>query len=349
MYADQEIHDKSLVKGIIMKCILMTQAGAPDILQPAQLDIPQITHDRQVRVRLHAAGVNPVDTKLRGRGTYYPDRMPAILGCDGAGTVEAVGSAVSRFKPGDEVYYCYGGIGGDPGNYAEYNVVDESVLAHKPTSLDFAAAAAAPLVLITAWEALYDRAGMKEGQDILIHAGAGGVGHVAIQLAKAAGCRVITTVSSPEKAQFVSLLGADEVVRYDQEESVSRVLELTAGKGVDIAFDTVGGKVFEQCYAATRPYGDIVSLLQPPIDMDWKAARMRNQRTSLELMLSPQYYGWDQALAHQGDILRRCAELFDSGCLKLHVSHRLPLSEVAEAHRLIEQGGMVGKIALLMA
>lgn len=330
-----------------MQCILMTRSGTPDVLQLAEIEKPQISRANEVLVRIHAAGVNPVDTKLRSRGTYYPERMPAILGCDGAGVVEAVGAGVHQFKPGDEVYYCYGGIGGHPGNYAEYNVVDEAVLAHKPARLDFASAAAAPLVLITAWESLYDRARMKRGDTVLIHAGAGGVGHVAIQLAKAAGCTVITTVSSSEKASFVTELGADHVVRYQSEDVVTEVLALTAGRGVDISFDTVGGKVLDQCFKATRPYGDIVSLLQPTGDSDWKQMRMYNQRLSLELMLSPLYYGWQEALAHHGEILRECGKLFDSGQLRLHLAATLPLGEAAEAHRLLEQGGMRGKLALV--
>jgi len=330
-----------------MKCILMTQTGTPDVLQPAEVETPHIVRDTEVLIRIHAAGVNPVDTKLRSRGTYYPDRMPAILGCDGAGVIEAVGPAVHRFKPGDEVYYCYGGIGGHPGNYAEYNVVDESVLAPKPASLDFASAAAAPLVLITAWESLYDRAGIKQGDTVLVHAGAGGVGHVAIQLAKAAGCTVITTVSSAEKASFVKALGADHILHYRDDDVIKRVLAITGGRGADISFDTVGGKIFDQCFKTTKPYGDIVSLLQPGADTDWKQARLYNQRVSLELMLSPHFFGWKEALTHHGEILRECARLFESGALTLHLSTTLPLAEAAQAHRLIEQGGMTGKIALV--
>jgi len=330
-----------------MQCILMTQAGSPDVLQPAETEKPQITNASEVLVRIRAAGVNPVDTKLRSRGTYYPERMPAILGCDGAGVVEAIGSGVRRFKPGDEVYFCYGGIGGHPGNYADYNVVDESVLALKPTRLNFASAAAAPLVLITAWESLHDRARMKKGDTVLIHAGAGGVGHVAIQLAKAAGCTVITTISSDDKAAFVKGLGADHILNYRNDDVAKRVLEITGGRGVDISFDTVGGKTLDLCFKVTRPYGDIVSLLQPGADSDWKQMRMYNQRLSLELMLSPLYYGWKEALAHHGEILRECARLFDSGQLNIHLATTLPMTEAAQGHRLIEQGGMTGKIALV--
>ncbi|TPW16762.1 MAG: alcohol dehydrogenase [Halothiobacillaceae bacterium] len=187
-----------------MKAILMHTVGGPELLSLAEVPTPTLHTTTDMVVRLKAAGVNPVDTKLRSRGTYFPDRLPTILGCDGAGIVEQVGSGVTRFKVGDELYFCNGGIGGHPGNYAEYTTVDEKFAALKPRSLDFAHAAAAPLVLITAWESLHDRAAIQSGDRVLIHAGAGGVGHVAIQLAKLHGARVATTVSSGEKARFVS-------------------------------------------------------------------------------------------------------------------------------------------------
>lgn len=331
-----------------MKAILMTAPGGPDVLQYTDIPVPSLSGAHDMLVRLKAAGVNPVDTKLRDKGTYYPEHMPAILGCDGAGVVEAVGPAVNRFKPGDAVYFCNGGIGGHPGNYAEYAVVDEAWAAAKPASLSYAEAAAAPLVLITAWEALHDRARMQAGQTVLVHAGAGGVGHVAVQLACAAGCQVVTTVSSGIKTQFVRELAAVSTIDYRSVDMAEAVCAWSGGDGADIAFDTVGGTVFEQTFAAVRPYGDLVTLLQPDAGVNWKLARMRNLRISLELMLSPMYYGWDAAQAHQADILRRCAALFDAGKLRIHLSHVLPLSQAAEAHRLLEQGGTQGKIVLTM-
>ncbi|MCA1991991.1 MAG: alcohol dehydrogenase catalytic domain-containing protein, partial [Coleofasciculus sp. S288] len=196
-----------------MKAVLMTAAGEPEVLQLQDVPQPKLQNDTQILVRLHAAGVNPIDTKLRQRGTFYPDQMPAILGCDGAGVVEAAGSNVQRFRVGDEVYFCAGGLGkSGTGNYAQYTVVDERLVALKPTSLSFSEAAAAPLVLITAWESLYDRGRLEAGRKVLIHAGAGGVGHVAIQLAKLRGTEVCTTVGSQEKARLVRQLGADHPI-----------------------------------------------------------------------------------------------------------------------------------------
>ena len=330
----------------MMRAVLMHQSGAPDaLLYSNEVEPPRIHSEHQVLIRLKAAGVNPIDTKLRSRGTYYPEQMPAILGCDGAGVVEEIGEAVTRFHPGDEVYFCHGGIGGDQGNYAELNVVDERFVAAKPRSVDFITAAAAPLVLITAWEALHDRARIEAGQKVLVHAGAGGVGHVAIQLAKAAGCQVITTVSSKAKAAFARQLGADEVILYPEADFAEAASSWSGAEGVDVVLDTVGGRVFEQSFAATRPYGHIVSLLQPG-EVDWKVARLRNLTTSLELMLSPMYYGWSAAQEHQAWILEQCAAIIDEGKLQLAVSHTLPLEEAASAHELLKSGGMQGKIVL---
>ncbi|HEY9597019.1 MAG TPA: alcohol dehydrogenase catalytic domain-containing protein, partial [Cyanophyceae cyanobacterium] len=130
-----------------MKAVLMNAPGEPDVLQLQDVPQPTVQNDTEILVRLHAAGVNPIDTKLRQRGTFYPDQMPAILGCDGAGVIEAVGAGVQRFQVGDEVYFCAGGLGqSGTGNYAEFAVVDERLVAHKPKSLSFAEAAAAPLV-----------------------------------------------------------------------------------------------------------------------------------------------------------------------------------------------------------
>lgn len=328
-----------------MRAVVMTAAGEPEVLRTTDVPMGQ-PESRQIRVRLKAAGVNPIDTKLRRRGTFYPERMPAVLGCDGAGVVEELGSGVKRFRPGDEVYFCNGGIGGEPGNYAEYALLDERFAARKPTRLSFAEAAAAPLVLITAWEALHDRGRLAEGQRVLIHAGAGGVGHVAIQLAKIAGAQVCTTVSSPEKAAFVSGLGAEEVIRYREQDFVEAANAWTAGGGVDMALDTVGPEVLLKSFAAVRVYGDVVTLLEPPKEMDWKQARLRNLRLSLELMLTPMLQDLTQARVHHAEILEECGALFDAGRLQIHVARTFPLEEAAAAHAMLETGGMTGKLVL---
>lgn len=331
-----------------MKAIVMTAPGAPDVLQLREMPMPTLQSEHDLLVRIKAAGVNPIDTKLRKRGTFFPERMPAILGCDGAGVVEAVGKAVRRFKVGDAIYFCHGGIGGHPGNYAQYTTIDERVAAPKPASLSFSQAAAVPLVLITAWEALFDRAALIAGNHILIHAGAGGVGHIAIQLAKHHGATVYTTVSSEEKATFTRQLGADHALLYRQGDIVARLMEETKGLGVDIAFDTVGGNTFAATFPAVKVYGDIVTLLEPSVDCNWKEARQRNLRISYVLMLTPMLLGLTSAQQHQADILSRSTPLFDEGTLRIHVAQEFALEDASKAHALIESGSVKGKIVLLI-
>ncbi|BAU67259.1 Alcohol dehydrogenase zinc-binding domain protein [Stanieria sp. NIES-3757] len=333
-----------------MKAVVMTAAGEPEVLQWQDVSEPNIEQPNQVLIQLKAAGINPIDTKIRSRGTFYPDQMPAILGCDGAGIVKAVGSEVKNFQLGDEVYFCAGGLGKQgTGNYAELAIVEEHFLATKPKSLSFAEAAAAPLVLITAWEALYDRARLEAGQQALIHAGAGGVGHVAIQLAKLKGAEVYTTVSSPDKARLVRQLGADEPILYKQTDFVEAVLKLTNGTGVDIAFDTVGGQTFFDTVKAVKVYGDLVTILEPNYSLGTlKIARNRNLRISLELMLTPMLEGLIEAQQHQGKILQQCATWIDEGKLTIHLNQIFPLEEAAKAHKILENGSLTGKIALII-
>lgn len=331
-----------------MKVIEMREVGGPAVLQLAERPRPELSGPADILVRLKAAGVNPVDTKIRKRGPLIPDGLPAVLGCDGAGVIEAVGAEVTRFKPGDEVWFCHGGLGGPVGNYAELIVLDHQLAQPKPLTIDFVQAGSAPLVLLTAWEALHDRARLSPGQTVLIHAGAGGVGHVAIQLARAAGARVCTTVSGPEKADFAHALGAEYCINYREEDLVESVMDWTEGRGVDVALDTVGPEVFRRTIPAMAHYGDLVTILDPGTDLDLKEARNRNLRISLELMLTPMLFNLQRARSHQGEILRRCAKMIDRGDVKIHVSQTFPLAEVQEAHKRIEEGHVTGKLALTM-
>ena len=331
-----------------MKAVVMTQPGDAGVLEIREVETPRITRPTQLLVKLMAAGVNPVDTKLRARGTYYPERMPAVLGCDGAGVVEAVGDQVHDFQPGDSVYFCNGGIGGEAGNYAEYTTVDEHYAVRKPDSLSFSEAAAAPLVLITAYESLFDRMNLQHDQQVLIHAGAGGVGHVAIQLARDAGARVATTVSDDAKLAFVTGLGAELAIRYHSTDFAVACREWSGGEGVNGVFDTVGGKTFSAGFSATRHYGHVVTLLAPPDDADWKEARLRNLTISFELMLTPMFHDLHRQRLHQAQILSWAGKLFDEGKLKVHIAREYSLEEAAEAHRAIEAGSSVGKLVLLI-
>lgn len=328
-----------------MKAILMTQPGGPELLQLADIPEPTLDQPGQIKVQIKAAGVNPIDTKLRQRGVFYDNALPAVLGCDGAGVVVEVGEAVTRFKVGDKVWFCHGGLGGEQGNYAEYTVLDARWAASMPKSLSFEQAAAGPLVLITAWGALYDRGRLQAGQTALIHAGAGGVGHVAIQLAKLRGARVIATVGSAEKATLAAQWGAEAVIDYKAQDFVRVVNDLTGGKGADLVLDTVGPEVFRRSIDCAAPFGDIVTLLDIG-DTPLGEARMRNLRIGFELMLTPILRNLELARAHQIGILEQCARWIDQSQLCLHLSHVMPLEEAAAAHALIEGGHMSGKVVL---
>ena len=330
-----------------MQAILMTAAGEADVLTCQELQEPEISTATELKVKLQAAGVNPVDTKVRRHGVFYDQPLPAVLGCDGAGIVVETGVGVSQFKVGDQVWFCNGGLGREQGNYAEYTVLDERWVSLSPKTFSFVEAAAAPLVLITAWGALFDRGGLQAGQTVLIHAGAGGVGHVAIQLAKLKGARVIATVSSAQKADFVKSLGADEAVIYTSNGFADAVNELTGGKGADLVFDTVGAEVFKESIAATAHFGRLITLLDPG-ELNLSEARMRNLLIGFELMLTPMLRDLPEARDKHVDILNQCAQLADKGLLKLHVSQQLPLKEAAAAHQLIEAGHATGKIVLTM-
>ncbi|MCS6959009.1 MAG: zinc-dependent alcohol dehydrogenase family protein [Pseudanabaenaceae cyanobacterium SKYGB_i_bin29] len=330
-----------------MYAVVMTGIGEPEVLQYQSVPDPIIKSPTEMLVKLKAASVNPIDTKLRQRGNFYK-QIPAILGCDGAGIVEAVGSAVTKFKVGDAVYFCHGGLGKHQGNYAEYTTIEEDLAALKPTSLSFVEAAAAPLVLITAWEALYDRARLADNKKVLIHGGAGGVGHMAIQLAKHKDAMVATTVSSQEKAEFCLSLCPDVYpIFYKQRDFVAATMQWTNGEGVAVAFDTVGGKVLEQTFAAVEIYGDVVTILAPDADTNWKVARDRNLRISLELMLTPMLQERRDLQKRQVQILEQARSLFDSGKLTVKVGEQLPLKEAAQAHALLAGGKVKGKVVLI--
>jgi NADPH2:quinone reductase len=328
-----------------MQSIIMTDIGDPDVLKFRDSPEPNITQPTQIKVKLVAAGVNPVDTKIRRHGIFYEQSLPAILGCDGAGEVLEIGDAVSRFKIGDKVWFCHGGLGREQGNYAQYTVLDERWASLMPQNYSFTEAAALPLVLITAWGALFDRGGLQAGQTVLIHAGAGGVGHVAIQLAKLKGARVITTVSSEKKREFVKQLGADEAVIYGEQGFVNAVNQLTDNKGADLVFDTVSPAVFKESIKATAHFGRLVTLLDPG-EIDLAEARLRNLLIGFELMLTPMLRDLPEARDKHIEILNQCAVYADQGRLKTHISAVLALKDAAKAHELIEQRHTSGKIVL---
>jgi len=328
-----------------MKAAIMTATGDSNVLEIAELPTPEITAAHQVLVRLHAAGINPVDIKMR-EGFYNIQPLPFTLGWDGAGVVEAVGEAVTHVKPGDEVMVFYCSFGDRQGNYAEYVLTTERNVTPKPESFSFNEAASLPLSFLTAWESLFDRGHLVAGQSVLIHAGAGGVGQYAIQLAVAKGITVYTTVGSSEKADFVKNLGASEAILYKEMDFGDAVNDLTDGVGVDATMDFVGGDVFTKSISATKHYGHLVTLLKIAPEVDLAPARLRNQSIGFELVLSPLIFNLEQDQLRQRDILAQAPKLVSEGNLKTHISKTYSLADVRAAHDEVARGTNTGKVVL---
>jgi len=297
----------------------------------------------QVLVRIMASGVNPIDTKIRaGVAPYAMPDLPAILGTDLAGVVEAVGEGVTSFQPGDEVYGLTGGVRGLPGSLAQFAAVDADLLALKPKDLTMREAAAIPLVFLTAWEGLIDRARLKAGQRVLIQGGAGGVGHAAVQIAAAKGATVYATASNA-KAAIIEAYGAT-AIDYATIKVEEIVEKFTGGEGFDIVYDTVGGEVLDDSLIAARNYGEVVSCaafgthtLAP--------SSLKCVTISGVFVLLPMLTG--KGRAHHGQILAQATRLVDTGQFKpLLDERRFSLAEIQAAHALQESGNVVGKLVI---
>lgn len=326
-----------------MKAMLIRRFGEPDVFEPAELPEP-VAATGQVLVRVRASSVNPVDCRIRRNGPPIAPPLPALLHGDVAGTIEAVGDAVEGFAVGDAVYGCAGGVRGNAGALAERMSCDARLLAPVPAMLDFAAAAALPLVTITAWEGLFERARLVVGERVLVIGGTGGVGHVALQLARIAGAEVTATVASPGKAALARQLGARHTILRTQEPIAEAALRLTGGEGYDLVFDAVGGKLIEQALGAARIGGRVVTI-QAQAEVALGLAHTRNLSLHAEFMLVPLLTG--RGRERHGQILRQAARLVDAGLLRpLLDSQRFGFTRVADAHRRLESGEAVGKLVL---
>ncbi|EPN6724247.1 zinc-dependent alcohol dehydrogenase family protein [Pseudomonas sp. GD03817] len=298
----------------------------------------------QILVRIHAAGVNPLDTKIAiGAGAHARQELPAVLGLDLAGTVVELGEAVDGFTPGQEVFGMAGGIGGAQGTLAEYIAVDARLIASKPHALGMREAAALPLVFITAWEGLVDHANVRSGQRVLIHGGAGGVGQVAVQLAKARGAEVYAT-GSAGNLDFIRALGAT-AIDYQTQRVEAYVEQFTAGEGFDIVYDTVGGSTLDASFKAVKPYtGHVLSCLgwgqHSLAPLSFKSATYSGVFT-----LAPLLTG--KGREHHGSILREAAVLANAGQLAIRVDpQQFALDEVNDAFRQVAEGRGRGKTVI---
>ncbi|QDV77071.1 zinc-dependent alcohol dehydrogenase family protein [Botrimarina mediterranea] len=319
-----------------MKAMMLRSFGGPESFELC--DAPQPSPAAgEVLVRVHATSINPLDYQVR-RGDYADFvPLPAITGHDVSGVVEAVGPGVTTFSPGDEVWYTPQIFAG-PGSYAEYHVAAESIVGKKPPTLSHLEAACVPLVGGTAWEALVVRAGLRVGESVLIHGGAGGVGHVAIQLAKAIGARVYTTVREAN-FEFAQSLGADGVIDYRKEDYVDAILRETGGRGVDVVFDTIGGDALSRSPDALAQLGRVVTIVDIAQPQNFIQAWGKN--ASYHFVFTRQNRGK----------LDELSTLVERGQLRPHVGAVYPLADIPLAHTQLEtpNNGVRGKIAIAVA
>ncbi|MFF3501276.1 NADP-dependent oxidoreductase [Streptomyces sp. NPDC003247] len=307
-----------------MRVITQDVLGGPEVLREAVVERPR-PRPNEVLVRVRAAGVNPTDWKHRANGGFL-GRPPFVLGWDVSGTVEEVGVGVAAFRPGDDVFgmlpYPYG-----HGSHAEYAVAPVRALWHKPAGVDHVQAAALPLVSLTALQALGEVADVRAGQRVLVHAAAGGVGHVAVQIAKARGAYVIGTASAG-KHGFLRELGADEVIDYRETDFTEAV------KDVDVVLDTLGGSTSTDSLRVLRPGGVVVSILPVGSREFFDRAEELGVR-AVRMLVDADRTG-----------MRTVAEMVEAGTLRATIAGTFPLAEAAEAHRLGDTGRTTGKLVL---
>lgn len=329
---------------VTMQAAVLAAFNAPLTLR----DVPRpAAGPGQVLVRIAASGVNPLDIKIAaGKADHARPVLPAILGIDMAGVVEAVGDGVAGFAPGDEVYGMTGGIAGVQGSLAGYAAVDADLLAHKPRNFSMREAAALPLVFITAWEGLVDRARIQRGSKVLVHGGAGGVGHIAVQIARAFGAEVFATGEAGQRA-LIESAGAT-AIDYRTSTVDDYVERYTGGEGFDIVYDTVGGATLDASFRAARLYhGHVVSCLgwgtHALAPLSFRAATYSGVFTLLPLISGA-------GRAAHGAIMREATRLAEAGMIKIRLDPAVyTLADIGAAHQALIDGTASGKVVISVA
>jgi alcohol dehydrogenase len=330
-----------------MKAFLIDRYGGPDRLRAGEMPDPEVG-ENDVLVQIHAAGLNPIDFKIRN-GDFkliLPHRFPLILGSEAAGVVVRVGSRVRRFKPGDEVYARP--RKGRIGTFAEFIAIAEDDVAHKPKTLTMEEAASIPLVGLTAWQALVERANLKKGQKVLIHAGSGGVGTFAIQLAKHFGA-IVATTASPASFDLVKRLGADTAIDYRKDDFETFV------KDYDVVLNSLEGQTLHKSLRVLKPGGILISISGPPdpdfakeIGASWMVRRVvglmsyRIRRKSKRRHVRYSFL----LMRASGDQLREISSLIDSGIIRPCVDRVFPFESTKEAMAYVETGRAKGKVVV---
>lgn len=327
-----------------MKAQVIRQFGDPSVFQAADLSAPALKPGHVI-IRVAATSVNPIDCKIRsGKVQGLAADFPAVLHGDAAGVIAATAPDVHQFKTGDEVYGCAGGLRGSGGALAEYMLADANLLAKKPRKFSMQQAAALPLVAITAWDALFNKAKLEPGQSVLIHGGVGGVGHIAIQLAKWRGAKVYATVTKDEDFSLVKSMGALEAINAFKEEVPAYVQRLTDERGFDVVFDTIGGPNLDRSFAAAAMNG-CVATTAARTTHDLSPMHAKSLSLHAVYMLLPLLTGIGRE-AH-GQALAKIAEVADQGLIKPLIDEQVfTLETISQAHAFLESGKALGKVVV---
>lgn len=326
-----------------MKAMLLNAYGHDAEFEAATIDKPE-PQTGQVLVKISASSVNTVDTKIRNAGKDLPlaPDLPALLGMDFAGTVEAVGQGVSNYAVGDAVYGCAGGLADLPGTLTQYIAADARLIAHKPKNLSMREAAALPLVGITAYEGLM-RSGIKPGQKVLVHGGSGGVGHVALQLAKHFGADVYSTGGGDPQLALIQKLGATSI-NYKTQSVEQYVDQHTGGAGFDIVFDSVGGENMTKSFEAAALNGHVASTVAM-VELDLSLTHFKGLSLHIVFMLIPMLHNHHREV--HADILHKLAEIVEAGALTPVLDdEQFSLDQANEAHARLESGRAMGKVVI---
>ncbi|MFW2439589.1 MAG: zinc-dependent alcohol dehydrogenase family protein [Arenicellales bacterium] len=326
-----------------MKSMIIRNFGGSNVFESAEITKPEVKPGH-VLVKIAATSINTVDTMIREMGKELPisPELPAVLGMDFSGTVESVGEGVSEYNIGDEVYGCAGGLGDLPGTLAEYLVADANLIAHKPKTITMREAAALPLVGITAYEGL-TRAGIAQGQKVLVHGGAGGVGHVALQIARHYGAEVYATGGSNKKLKLIKELGGMGI-NYKTEAVADYVDKYTDGAGFDLVFDSVGGLNMANSFEAAALNGQVVSTVAL-VELDLSVMHFKGLSLHVVFMLIPMIHEYKRE--EHANILRKLADIVDAGELRPVVDEqKYSLEEVGKAHDRLSSGQAIGKVVV---
>lgn len=323
--------------------MVINRFGGPEVFEQGEVPKPTLVPGH-VLIRVKATSVNPVDYKIRKFGPPIAPAFPAVLNGDVAGIIEEVADNVSRWKKGDEVFGCVGGLIGTGGALAEYILADEKLIARKPKNLSFEEAAVLPLVSITAWEGLFDKGNIQAGNKILITGGAGGVGHIAVQLARWAGARVLATASGAEKQKLVLELGAEAVSGRSEEEIKKTAVQIFGKEELDLALDTGGGTGFETAIACVKRKGKAITI-DGSGSFNLGKAHSKSLDLAIVFMLIPLLH--NEGREKHGFILGEIARLAENGILKPVLDpEKFSWSRIADAHRKLEEGRTIGKISV---